>query len=146
MMTMRTRTALIATVVAGVSLAGVANAGPPKGFTKTVSYTDATPDPSGNAGSGNESHCSGKLPAEAGIAVKIPGPGTVDVTLGGFQGDWALQVKDASGEILGGDDVNPPAYESTSVRLKKAATITILPCNMEGTPSATVTYTYAYKK
>jgi hypothetical protein len=144
---MRIRTALIASVVAGLSLASVAHAGPPKGFTKTVDYTDATPDPTGNAGSGNQDHCTGKLPGgEAGIALKVPGPGNVDVTLGGFQGDWALQIKDASGEILGGDDQNPPSYESTSVRLKKAATITILPCNLEGTPQATVTYTYTYKK
>jgi hypothetical protein len=130
----------------GVCVSPAAHAAPPKGFTKTVSYTDATPDPTGNAGSGNQGHCSGKLPAESGIAVNVPGPGNLDVSLGGFQGDWALQIKDASGEIIGGDDVNPPGYESTSVRLKKAATITILPCNLEGTPNATVTYTYTYKK
>jgi hypothetical protein len=143
---MRIRTALIAAVVAGVSLANVAGAAPPKGFTKTVSFTDATPDPTGNAASGNENHCSGKLPQEAPISLKVPGAGTVDVTLGGFQGDWALQIKDASGEVLAGDDQNPPAYESTSVSLKKAGTISILPCNLEGTPQGTVTYTYTPKK
>jgi hypothetical protein len=138
-------TGLLAAVV-GVSLGTSVHAGPPKGFTKTVDFTDATPDPSGNAGATNQDHCSGKLPQEAPISVKIPGPGNVDISLGGFQGDWALQVKDAKGEILAGDDVNPPGYEGTSLRLKKAATIQILPCNLEGTPQGTVTYTYAYKK
>jgi hypothetical protein len=138
-------TALLAAAV-GVSLGTSAHAGPPKGFTKTVDFTDATPDPSGNAGATNQDHCSGKLPQETPISVKIPGKGSVDITLGGFQGDWALQVKDPSGEILAGDDVNPPGYESTSVTLKKAGTILILPCNLEGTPQGTVTYAFTPKK
>jgi hypothetical protein len=137
---------LLAATVA-VALGTSANAGPPKGFTKTVTFTDGTPDPTGNAASGNENHCSGELPQEAPISVKVPGPGTVEVSIKGFQGDWALQVKDAAGEVMAGDDVNPPdAFEATSVRLKKAATINILPCNMAGTPQAEVTYTYSYKK
>jgi hypothetical protein len=144
---MRTRTALALVVaVVAVPVGASAQAAPPKGFTKTVDFTDATPDPSGNAESGNEMHCSGKLPQETPIAVKIPGPGIVDVTLGGFQGDWALQIQDAGGDVLAGDDQNPPAYETAEVRLKKAATINILPCNMEGTPQAKVTYKYTYKK
>lgn len=144
---MRIRTAVIASLVAGLSLATVADAAPPKSFKKTVSFTDATPDPTGNAASGNENHCSGQLPQEDPITVKIPGPGTLEVSIGGFQGDWALQIKDASGEVLAGDDVNPPSdFESASVRFKKAATVGILPCNLEGTPQAEVTYSYTYKK
>src|SRR3954447_5003782 len=104
--------AALAVTALAIPLGAGAQAAPPKGFTKTVDFTDATPDPSGNAQTGgNELHCSGQLPQEAPIAVKIPGPGIIDVTLGGFQGDWALQVKDASGEILAGDDVNPPSYD-----------------------------------
>jgi hypothetical protein len=144
---MRIRTALLAAVVVGVSLASVADAAPPKNFKKTVSFTDATPDPSGNAESGNQMHCSGKLPQEAPISVKIPGPGTLEVSIGGFQGDWALQLKDHTGDVIAGDDVNPPsAFESASVRFKKAETVQILPCNMEGTPQAEVTYSYTYRK
>src|SRR4051812_1578570 len=139
-------TVLVAAV--GVALSSSANAAPkPKNFSKTVGFTDATPDPTGNAGATNEDHCSGKLPQETPISVKVPGPGNVDINIDGFQGDWALQIQDASGEIIGGDDVNPPsAFESTSVRLKKAATIKILPCNLEGTPQANVHYAYTYKK
>jgi hypothetical protein len=143
----RTLTCAVLVAAVAVSLGTSANAGPPKGFSKTVTFTDGTPDPTGNANSGNDQHCSGKLPQEAPISVKVPGPGNVDINIDGFQGDWALQVKDASGEVIAGDDVNPPsAFEATSVRLKKAATIQILPCNMEGTPQASVHYTYTYKK
>ena len=68
------------------------------------------------------------------------------VSIGGFQGDWSLQIQDASGEVLSGADVNPPDYETAGVRLKKAATIIIAPCNMSGTPQAKVTYKYTYRK
>ena len=138
--------AALSVAVVAVPLGASAQAAPPKGFTKTVDFTDATPDPTGNAESSNDAHCSGKLPQETPISVKLPGPGILDVALGGFQGDWALQVQDASGEVLAGDDVNPPSYETAEVRVKKAATIKILPCNLEGTPQGKVTYTYKYKK
>lgn len=143
---MRTRLALVTVLAVGVALGTTANAAPPKGFSKTVSFTDATPDPSGNTASGNEHHCDGKLPQEKPLSITIPGPGTVDVSLAGFQGDWALQVRDAKGEVLAGDDVNPPSYEATSLRLKKGTTIQILPCNLAGSPAGTVTYTYTFKK
>ena len=144
---MRIRTALLASLVVALPLATVAQAAPPKNFKKTVTFTDGTPDPSGNANSGNENHCSGKLPQEAPISVKVPGPGYLEVSIGGFQGDWSLQVKGADGEVLGGDDVNPPSeFESVSIRFKKGETVGILPCNMSGTPQAEVTYSYTYKK
>jgi hypothetical protein len=144
---MKIRTAVIAALVAGLSVASVADAAPPKNFKKTVSFTDATPDPTGNAASGNENHCSGQLPQEDPISVKVPGPGYLEVSIAGFQGDWSLQVKDKDGEVLGGADVNPPSeFESVSIRFKKAATVGILPCNMSGTPQAEVTYSYTYKK
>jgi hypothetical protein len=144
---MKIRTAVIAALVAGLSVASVADAAPPKNFKKTVSFTDATPDPTGNAASGNENHCSGQLPQEAPISVKVPGPGYLEVSIAGFQCDWSLQVKDKDGEVLGGADVNPPSeFESVSIRFKKAATVGILPCNMSGTPQAEVTYSYTYKK
>ena len=144
---MRIRTAVITVVAASLSVATVANAAPPKNFKKTVTFTDATPDPTGNAGSGNENHCSGQLPTEDPIQVKVPGPGYLEVSIAGFQGDWSLQIRDKDGEVLAGDDVNPPSeFESVSVRFKKAETVGILPCNLAGTPEAQVTYSYTYKK
>ena len=142
----RTLVALV-TATAAVSFAASAQAAPPKSFSKTVEFTDATPDPSGNAASGNENHCSGQLPRETPIELKVPGPGIVDVAISGFQGDWSLQIQDAKGEVMGGADVNPPnEFETASVRLKKAATILIAPCNLAGTPQATVKIDYKYKK
>ncbi len=143
------RTAALATGLAGITaiaLAAPALAAPPKPFTQTSTFTDATPDPSGNTESGNENHCSGLLPQETPISVKIPGPGDVDVTLSGVTGDWALQIQDAAGNVIGGTDVNPPEAEATSVRLKKAATIKVLPCNLAGAPTAKVTIAYTYRK
>lgn len=136
---------LTASLVA-LSLGATAQAAPPKGFTKTVSFTDGTPDPSGNTADTEAEHCMGVLPQEKPIALKVPGPGMVDVTLAGFQGDWTLMITDAKGEVLSGADVNPPDYETAGVRLKKAATINILPCNLAGTPQADVTYKYTYRK
>ena len=138
--------AVVATAAVGTALPSAAAPARPKNFTQQVTFTDTTPDPSGNAESGNENHCSGKLPQEAPISVKIPGPGDVDVTLSSVTGDWALQVKNAAGEVLAGDDVNPPEAEATSVRLKKAGVIKVLPCNMAGAPTAKVTIKYSYRK
>jgi hypothetical protein len=139
-------TAAVTVAVVGLSLGASAQAAPPKNFTKTVSFTDATPDPSGNAADSDAEHCKGVLPQEDPIVLKVPGPGMVDVTLGGFQGDWTLMITDKDGELLSGADVNPPDFETAGVRLKKAATINILPCNLAGTPEATVTYKYTYRK
>jgi hypothetical protein len=140
-------------VAALVGLAGVVPALPsdaataprPKPFTKTYSVTDPTPDPTGNANSSEAEHCKGKLPMEAPIAVKIPGPGDVDITTK-VTGDWSLMVTDAKGELLDGADVNPPDSEAVSLRLKKPQTIKIYDCNMEGAPQASVTVHYAYRR
>ena len=145
---MRTRLATTLVVAASVAVAIPSTAAPakPKNFTQEVTFTDATPDASGNANSGNENHCSGKLPKEAPITVKVPGPGDVDVALSGMTGDWGLQIQDETGSVIGGDDQTPPALEAGSVRLKKAGTIKILPCNEAGTPTAKVTIKYSYRK
>lgn len=138
--------AAISAALVAVSLGAQASAAPPKGFTKNVMFTDATPDPSGNTNDSEAEHCNGVLPKEAAIEVKVPGPGTLDVTIGGFQGDYSLMLTDAKGELLSGADVNPPEYESAGTRLKKAGTVFVLPCNLAGTPQSKVTITYAYKK
>lgn len=138
--------ALVSAAAIGLAVPALAAPPKPKNFTQEVSFTDATPDPSGNANSGNENHCTGRLPHEAPITVNVPGPGDVDLSLSGFTGDWGLQVLDASGEVIGGDDQTPPALEATSVRLKKAGIIKVLPCNEAGTPTAKVTIKYSYRK
>lgn len=142
------RTAVLTTAVAGLSalaLAAPALAAPPKPFTQTVSYTDATPDATGNTADSEAEHCKGLLPREAPITVSVPGPGDVDVSVK-VTGDWTLMITNAAGDVLAGADVNPPENEATSVRVTKAQKIFIHPCNLAGVPTATVTYSYAYRK
>lgn len=121
-----------------------AHAGPPASFSKTVTFVDKTPDPS--AYFLGPEHCMGRLPAEKPVQVRIPGPGVVDIAISGFSGEWSLMITDAAGELIGTADADAPATESTSLRLKKASTINILPCNLAGTFEATLKYSYQYKK
>src|SRR5436190_15594373 len=112
------KTRLLATLVivgAAAATQVPASAATPKSFTTNYSFTDNTPDPTGNANDAEADHCSGKLPQEKPVAVKIPGPGNVVVALTAT-GDWSMQMKDAKGVVLTGDDVNPPQNEVLSWR------------------------------
>lgn len=129
-------------VVAGPLAA--AQAGPPSSFTRTVTFTDATPDPTAYL-LGPE-HCMGRLPAEDPVVVDIPGPGTVDVAIGGFTGEWSLMVTNAKGAVIAVADADAPATESLTLKMKRAGKINILPCNIAGTFEATLTYGYKFKK
>ncbi len=147
---MRTQTLLatgaISALALGFAVPSVAKAPPkPKPFTTTYSVTDATPDPTGNTASTEAEHCKGKLPMEAPIAVKVPGPGDLDVSTA-VTGDWTLMITDAKGEVLTGADVNPPESEATSARVKKAQTINVYACNLAGAPTAKVTVKYTFRK
>ena len=149
---MRTRTAVLATAVAltaaGSSVPALAGKPkPPKNFTQNVSFTDNTPDPTGNKEQGgNQLHCNGVLPQEKPIEVAVPGPGSLDVVMSSVTGDWALQIKDANGDIVAGDDVNPPDAESSGTSFKKAQKFYVLPCNLAGAPTVKVAITYTYHK
>lgn len=130
-------------VLAAGSLAP-AQAGPPAPFSRTVTFVDNTPDPSGYV-LGPE-HCMGRLPAEQPVPVNVPGPGTVDIAISGFSGEWSLLITDKDGEVVGVADADAPATESMTMRLKRAGKINILPCNLFGTNEARLTYSYKYKK
>jgi hypothetical protein len=143
----------VAVVAAGAVAAGPANAATkPKPFSKTVTFADQTPDPTGGAIAADADPtmqiCDGKLPREKAVSVAIPGPGKLKVEISGFQGDWALSIRDAKDAFLSGDDVNPdptastPPTETVTQKIKKAGTYHLLPCNLGGTPSATMKYTY----
>src|SRR5688572_896787 len=129
--------AVVSVAVLGLSLGASAQAAP-KGWTKTVTFTDTTPDPTGYRHGTNEEHCLGVLPMEAPIVLKVPAAGSVDVTLSGFTGDWTLMITDTAGEIITGADVDPPAFENAAFKVKKATTVHIHPCNFAGTPESTV--------
>lgn len=142
---MRRTLMLVASV--GVLAAGadtVAQAAPPTSFSRTVTFVDDTPDPS--AFFLGPEHCMGRLPAEPPVPVNIPGPGTVDIAISGFTGEWSLMVTDKDGELIGVADADAPATESLSLRLRRAGKINILPCNLFGTFEAQLSYHYKYKR
>jgi hypothetical protein len=132
----------LAVIAAGTVAVAPADAKPkPKPFNKTTSVTDGTPDPTGGAVA-TADICAGKLPVEAGLSVPVPGPGKLKADISGFQGDWALAIRDKSGSFQTGDDQNPPATEAVSFKVKKAGTYVIQACNLGGTPMATLHYSY----
>ena len=137
--------AAIAAVAACSAAVVPAEAAKPKPFSKTVKVTDPTPDPSGG-GIATDDICKGALPQEAPFSVKIPAVGKLKVETSGFQGDWALNIRDSKGNSLSGVDVNPEVpsnlYETALVKIKRAGTYQIQACNLGGTPEATVKYTF----
>lgn len=140
------RTALL-TGALGLVLAGLlgpAHAAPPAPFSKTVTFVDRTPDPSGYV-LGPE-HCTGKLPAEKPVAVNIPAAGVVAIDIRGFTGEWSLMVTNPKGSVIGTADADAPATESMKLKMKRAGTLHILPCNLAGSFEATLTYAYTPKK
>lgn len=138
------RAVLALLLIPSVALAAPSFAGPkPKPIKQTVVFTDATPDPSGVA-VGSDGHCSGLLPREAPIAFKAPAAGKLEVSISGFSGEWALQLRSDKDVVLAADDVPPPSFETLSVKVKKPTTINVLPCNLAGTPDAVVQITFTY--
>ena len=139
------RTLLLTSCVAIVAAGSLspATAGPPQSFSKTVTFTDATPDPT--AFFLGPEHCMGRLPAEKPVEVDIPGPGAVDIAISGFTGEWSLMVTNHKGAVLGTADADAPATESMKLRMKSPGKINILPCNIAGTFEATLKYSYTYK-
>lgn len=138
------RVLLVLLLLPLLALGGPTLAGPkPKPITQTVTYRDATPDPSGIA-VGSDGHCSGLLPREAPIAFKAPAAGKLEVSIGGFAGEWALQLRDDKGAVLAAADVPPPSFETLSIKIRKPSTINVLPCNLAGSPDATVQITFTY--
>ena len=140
------RVALALLLVPSLALAAPSSAAPkpkPKPIKQTVTFTDATPDPSGMA-VGADGHCSGALPREAPIAFKAPAAGKLEVSIGGFTGEWALQLRSDKDVVLAAQDEPAPATESLSIKVKRAGTVNVLPCNLAGTSSAVVQITFTY--
>lgn len=138
------RTVLLAvTAAACAGLLAPAVAAPPKPMSGTINVTDPTPDPTGGGiGDPPTGICGGRLPAEAGSPVTLPAAGKLKVDISGFQGDWGLAIRDAAGKFVAGDDVNPPAVEVVSTKIKKGGKYLLQACNLGGTPAATIKWAY----
>ena len=139
---------VIATTAVLVALGTVsltpATAAKPKPFKGTKAYTDATADPTGSATDGED--CTSLLPApfphEKGFTISVPAPGKIKVSINNV-GDWALEIRDPKGTIIGAaDGGTPEVVETATVKAKKAGKYTIIPCNLGGAPDVTVTYAY----
>ena len=124
----------VTAAVAGGVVALPATAAPPKPMTQKFTFTDPTPDATATAG--DAIGCDGLLPNEAGVEFTVPAAGKLKVSMV-TTGDWALEVRDPKGRILGSSDGGIPTdQESVSVKVKAAGTYTVLPCNLGGLPNA----------
>jgi hypothetical protein len=151
---MNRRGTVAALAIAAVGVAGAVPALAAPGKTKpkplkgTWSYTDTTPDPSGNAESSDSMHCRGKLPAGPADVnahkLKVKRTGTLTVQ-SSVVGDWALELDDAKGNVVAGDDENPPASEGLAGITLKKGTYSVVLCNLEGAPTASADYTFTYR-
>lgn len=144
---MRTRTALAAllVLVAAAGSLSPALAAAPKPI-KGSWTANATPDPTGDRPAGTMK-CAPVTPTgRASTTVKIPGPGTLTVALNNAL-DWSGDLRDASGDVLSDSDGSSPTdAESLFAKFKKAQTVTIGACNLEGEPSITVTWVFTPAK
>lgn len=146
---MNRRTILSAVVITavGASLAAPAFAAPkPKPIKKSFTHTDATADPTASLDTalGGYGGCDEKIAPfkEKGFTVSLPAKGSLRVVLNNT-GDWALDVRDAKGKVLGfSDGAMPQDLEAVTVKIKAAGKYTIVPCNLGGGPQATGTWEY----
>lgn len=138
----RLTVSVVAAVTVGLVAAPSIAAPKRKPITKTVAFRDATPDPSGIA-VGSDGHCSGLLPREKAYAFQAPAAGTLKATIGGFSGEWALQLRDSKDRVLAAQDVNG-GFETLSVKVRKPGVVNVLPCNLAGTPDSVITLVFTF--
>ena len=121
----------------------------PKPIKGSWSFTDTTPDPTYvQTQLGDDTmHCHGQLPAGPADVnahtITVSAKGTLTV-IGSSTGDWAMELRDRKGNVVTGDDQNPPKQESVSADLGKG-TWTLYFCNLTGVPTATASYTFVYR-
>jgi hypothetical protein len=137
--------ALVAGATIGTAPASAGKPPKPKPFKGSKAFTDATPDPTASVPGGYagcDSSTPAQFPKEAGIPVKVPAAGKLKVTLDNKL-DWAVDIRDAKGNVLASADGDMPnVVEEVSTRVKKAGTYTIVPCNLGGEPTVTVSWSY----
>jgi hypothetical protein len=141
-MSRRTLALLVVATVAATAAPGLA-APKPKPITQEVPFTDATPDYSGWA-VGPDSHCAGLLPREAPHEFQVPAAGSLKVSISGFTGEWALDLRDAKGNVLAETDVLAPEQETLTIKLRRPGVVNIAPCNLAGTPEALISLVFTY--
>jgi hypothetical protein len=139
----RSTLALLVVAVVAVTAAPGLAAPKPKPITQSVPFTDTTPDYSGWA-VGPDSHCAGLLPREEAYEFKAPAAGSLKVSISGFTGEWALDLRDAKGNVLAETDVLAPEQETLTIKLRRPGVVNIGPCNLAGTPEALISLVFTY--
>lgn len=135
---------LLVTSVGSTAAPGLAAPKPkPKPIQQEVAFTDATPDLTGLRPD-SDAHCNGLVPQEAPYVFKAPAAGKLEVSIDGFTGEWALELRDAAGKVLVETDVTTPERESLTVKLRKPASVSIRPCNLAGSPEAVISLVFTY--
>ena len=140
---MRTRTVLAIGLVAATaagSLSPAVAATKPKPKPIKIAYTaSALPDPtSTNPVSGEI--CAPTSPAAIySYTFKVPAAGMLDIKANN-QFDWSIAIREDGESLATSDGTTPTDAEATSVRFKKATTVSIDTCNFSGGPTANVTY------
>lgn len=138
----------LAVVAAGTVAVAPASAAPkkPKPFKGSKTVTDATADPTGSGTDGAD--CSSLIPdavtpmQDTPISLKVPGLGKLKVSVANT-GDWALEIRDPKGIVIGSSDGGGPAdLEQATVKTKKAGTYKVFACNLGGHPEAKVTWSW----
>jgi hypothetical protein len=145
---MRTRSALVAglvAVTAAGSLAPAVAATKSKPKPVKIAYTaTALPDPTSTNPATSEI-CAPTSPS--GIhhyTFKVPAAGILDINLNNTL-DWSVAIRENGETLASADGGSPEVVESTSVRFKKATTVSIDTCNFAGEPEIDVTGLFTYR-
>ncbi len=82
--------------------------------------------------------------------VKLPTRGVLEVELSGFLGDWVLELFDAKGKMLAqAAELDPtntaPVRKVTYKKATPGQVVKIAVCNVEGGPTAKVSYTFTHR-
>lgn len=144
---MRTRTALTTGLVAVLAVGSFAPAlaGKAKPKPIKIAYTaTGNPDPTSTNPATGEI-CAPTLPtAIHHYTFKVPAAGTLEIALNNDL-DWSVAVREGAESLATSDGGAPQDKEATSLRFKKATTISIDTCNFAGEPSINVTGTFTFK-
>lgn len=128
-------------LTAAVAVTATPGSAGPRPIKQAVPYTDATPDLTGLR-MDSDAHCNGLLPQEAPYSFKAPTAGKLQVSIDGFTGEWALELRDAQGKVLAETDVTTPARESLTIKLRRPGVVAVRPCNLLGSAQGTISLVF----
>ena len=141
-----TALAVIAVGTAAVAPASAAPKKKHKSFSGSKKVTDVTADPTGSTTDGAD--CSSQVPSDVEawqdtpINIKVPALGKLKVLVENV-GDWALEIRDPKGSVVGfSDGSGPMDLEQNTVKTKKTGTYKVFACNLGGHPEALVKWTW----